>query len=136
MNSHNLCLKERETLELTYVVEDGIMDMRPISHYSYQRLLEIFPTSASTGLLKAVSIAMAKKLEKFADCQANCQEIICIRHIFSSSYSPMKQMLEKDDMLRLDALGFWLLTEDHSLTTIDDKNHFCKESHFWPGYIR
>ena len=110
--------------------------MRPVSQYTYQNLLDRFPTSASTGLLKAVSIAMAKKLETFGDCQLNCQEIICLKHIFSSVYDAMKQMLEKDDMLRLDALGFWLLTEDHSLTTIDDKNHFCKESHFWPGYIR
>ena len=38
--------------------------------------------------------------------------------------------LEKEDLDNLEALGFWLMHK------VDDEKDFCKQSHFWPGYIQ
>ena len=38
--------------------------------------------------------------------------------------------LEKEDLVNLEALGFWLMHK------IGDEKDFCKQSHFWPGYIQ
>ena len=108
-----------------------IMDMTPI--HRYESLLEKFPVSAPSSLLQAFTIAMANKVARNEKIDMiNGEEITCVKRIFSSAYGSLisSKKLGQEDVVRLEALGFWLMHH------IDNKKEFCKVSHFWPGYIQ